>query len=135
MNRLFFRPEQCGMTKTDAAAQVSGPADCILQAAMPNLYLHKEPFMHNLCLHAPFIANWQVHVPRCFATPAGMCVPCPSPQTLAGINPDVALESYTMNITTLEVHCLLQCPLVWQRCLFASCFAAAAWLGWAKGQG
>ena len=22
MNRLFFRPEQCGMTKTDAAAQV-----------------------------------------------------------------------------------------------------------------
>jgi ubiquitin-like modifier-activating enzyme 5 len=21
MNRLFFRPEQCGMTKTDAAAQ------------------------------------------------------------------------------------------------------------------
>jgi ubiquitin-like modifier-activating enzyme 5 len=43
MNRLFFRPEQCGMTKTDAAAQ-----------------------------------------------------------TLAGINPDVALESYTMNITTLE---------------------------------
>ncbi len=43
MNRLFFRPEQCGMTKTDAAAQ-----------------------------------------------------------TLAGINPDVALESYTMNITTLQ---------------------------------
>lgn len=24
MNRLFFRPEQCGMTKTDAAAQVGG---------------------------------------------------------------------------------------------------------------
>lgn len=23
MNRLFFRPEQCGMTKTDAAAQVA----------------------------------------------------------------------------------------------------------------
>lgn len=22
MNRLFFRPDQCGMTKTDAAAQV-----------------------------------------------------------------------------------------------------------------
>jgi ubiquitin-like modifier-activating enzyme 5 len=43
MNRLFFRPEQCGMTKTDAAAQ-----------------------------------------------------------TLGSINPDVALESYTMNITTLE---------------------------------
>ncbi|EFN52074.1 hypothetical protein CHLNCDRAFT_9288, partial [Chlorella variabilis] len=43
MNRLFFRPEQCGMTKTDAAAQ-----------------------------------------------------------TLSGINPDVALESYTMNITTLD---------------------------------
>jgi ubiquitin-like modifier-activating enzyme 5 len=43
MNRLFFRPEQCGMTKTDAAAQ-----------------------------------------------------------TLAGINPDVALEPYTMNITTLQ---------------------------------
>lgn len=43
MNRLFFRPEQSGMTKTDAAAQ-----------------------------------------------------------TLAGINPDVALESYTMNITTLR---------------------------------
>jgi ubiquitin-like modifier-activating enzyme 5 len=42
MNRLFFRPDQCGMTKTDAAAE-----------------------------------------------------------TLAGINPDVALESYTMNITTL----------------------------------
>lgn len=78
---------------------------------MPNLYLHKDPFMHNLCLHAPFIANWQLHVPRCFATPAGMCVPRPSPQTLAGINPDVALESYTMNITTLEVHCLY-CPAV-----------------------
>ncbi len=43
MNRLFFRPEQCGMTKTDAAAQ-----------------------------------------------------------TLAGINPDVKLESYTMNITTVD---------------------------------
>ena len=43
MNRLFFRPEQSGMTKTDAAAQ-----------------------------------------------------------TLASINPDVALESYTMNITTLQ---------------------------------
>lgn len=42
MNRLFFRPEQCGMTKTQAAAQ-----------------------------------------------------------TLGGINPDVALEPYTMNITTL----------------------------------
>lgn len=26
MNRLFFRPEQCGMTKTDAAAQVGPPA-------------------------------------------------------------------------------------------------------------
>ena len=43
MNRLFFRPEQAGMTKTDAAAQ-----------------------------------------------------------TLAGINPDVALESFTANITTLQ---------------------------------
>ena len=43
MNRLFFRPEQSGMTKTDAAAD-----------------------------------------------------------TLAGINPDVALESYHMNITTLK---------------------------------
>lgn len=28
MNRLFFRPEQCGMTKTDAAAQARlGPRD------------------------------------------------------------------------------------------------------------
>lgn len=43
MNRLFFRPEQCGMTKTDAAAD-----------------------------------------------------------TLSDINPDVVLEPYTMNITTLE---------------------------------
>ena len=43
MNRLFFRPDQAGMTKTDAAAE-----------------------------------------------------------TLAEINPDVSLESYTMNITTLE---------------------------------
>lgn len=43
MNRLFFRPEQAGMTKTEAAAQ-----------------------------------------------------------TLMGINPDVAIESYTMNITTLQ---------------------------------
>ena len=43
MNRLFFRPEQSGMTKTDAAAD-----------------------------------------------------------TLGGINPDVALESYHMNITTLQ---------------------------------
>ena len=43
MNRLFFRPEQCGMTKTEAAAQ-----------------------------------------------------------TLSGINPDVSLESFTMNITTLQ---------------------------------
>jgi ubiquitin-like modifier-activating enzyme 5 len=45
MNRLFFRPEQAGMTKTDAAAQ-----------------------------------------------------------TLAGINPDVALESFTSNITTLQAR-------------------------------
>lgn len=43
MNRLFFRPDQAGMTKTDAAVQ-----------------------------------------------------------TLEGINPDVELESYTMNITTVE---------------------------------
>lgn len=43
MNRLFFRPDQAGMTKTDAAAS-----------------------------------------------------------TLADINPDVELESYHMNITTLE---------------------------------
>lgn len=43
MNRLFFRPEQAGMTKTDAAVQ-----------------------------------------------------------TLADINPDVILESYTINITTME---------------------------------
>ncbi|KAL3139967.1 hypothetical protein ABBQ38_004254 [Trebouxia sp. C0009 RCD-2024] len=43
MNRLFFRPEQSGLTKTDAAAQ-----------------------------------------------------------TLSSINPDVQLESYTMNITTVE---------------------------------
>ncbi|KAG8652672.1 ubiquitin-like modifier-activating enzyme 5 isoform X2 [Manihot esculenta] len=43
MNRLFFRPEQVGMTKTDAAVQ-----------------------------------------------------------TLADINPDVVLESYTMNITTVQ---------------------------------
>lgn len=43
MNRLFFRPEQCGMTKTEAAAQ-----------------------------------------------------------TLSGINPDVQLEPFTMNITTLN---------------------------------
>lgn len=43
MNRLFFRPEQCGMTKTEAAAQ-----------------------------------------------------------TLSGINPDVQLEPFTMNITTLD---------------------------------
>jgi ubiquitin-like modifier-activating enzyme 5 len=43
MNRLFFRPEQAGMTKTDAAVQ-----------------------------------------------------------TLVGINPDVDLESYTINITTVD---------------------------------
>ncbi|KAI3865664.1 hypothetical protein MKX03_001524 [Papaver bracteatum] len=43
MNRLFFRPEQCGMTKTDAAVQ-----------------------------------------------------------TLSDINPDVILESYTLNITTMQ---------------------------------
>lgn len=43
MNRLFFRPEQSGLTKTDAAAE-----------------------------------------------------------TLSSINPDVQLESYTMNITTVE---------------------------------
>jgi len=43
MNRLFFRPEQCGMTKTDAAAE-----------------------------------------------------------TLSHINPDVDIESYTMNITTVD---------------------------------
>eukprot|EP01025_Chloroclados_australasicus_P044122 TRINITY_DN47579_c0_g1_i4.p1 TRINITY_DN47579_c0_g1~~TRINITY_DN47579_c0_g1_i4.p1 ORF type:complete len:470 (+),score=73.25 TRINITY_DN47579_c0_g1_i4:104-1513(+) len=43
MNRLFFRPEHCGMTKTDAAVK-----------------------------------------------------------TLSEINPDVAMESYTMNITTME---------------------------------
>ena len=41
MNRLFFRPEQCGMTKTEAAAQTlsecaargTPAADCVLQAA------------------------------------------------------------------------------------------------------
>ena len=27
MNRLFFRPEQAGMTKTDAAAQTLGVAN------------------------------------------------------------------------------------------------------------
>lgn len=43
MNRLFFRPDQAGMTKTDAAAA-----------------------------------------------------------TLQDINPDVAIESFTMNITTLQ---------------------------------
>lgn len=43
MNRLFFRPDQAGMTKTDAAAQ-----------------------------------------------------------TLQDINPDVAIQSFTMNITTLK---------------------------------
>ena len=53
MNRLFFRPEQCGMTKTDAAAQ-----------------------------------------------------------TLAGINPDVALESYTDNITTLDGYERFKATLV-----------------------
>jgi molybdopterin/thiamine biosynthesis adenylyltransferase len=29
MNRLFFRPEQCGMTKTDAAAQTLSEYACI----------------------------------------------------------------------------------------------------------
>jgi ubiquitin-like modifier-activating enzyme 5 len=43
MNRLFFRPDQVGMTKTDAAVQ-----------------------------------------------------------TLSGINPDVTLESYSLNITTVK---------------------------------
>ncbi|KDD71981.1 ThiF family protein, partial [Helicosporidium sp. ATCC 50920] len=43
MNRLFFRPEQCGLTKTEAAAQ-----------------------------------------------------------TLSGINPDVALEPFTMNVTSVS---------------------------------
>jgi molybdopterin/thiamine biosynthesis adenylyltransferase len=27
MNRLFFRPEQCGMTKTDAAAETLSKCD------------------------------------------------------------------------------------------------------------
>ncbi len=33
-------------------------------------------------------------------------------QTLAGINPDVALESYTMNITTLQGFELFKSSLV-----------------------
>lgn len=33
---------------------------------------------------------------------SGRCRASPAAQTLAGINPDVALESFTMNITTLE---------------------------------
>ena len=31
MNRLFFRPEHAGMTKTDAAAQTLGETACIMQ--------------------------------------------------------------------------------------------------------
>lgn len=56
MNRLFFRPEQSGMTKTDAAAA-----------------------------------------------------------TLSGINPDVALESYHMNITTLKGYESFKQSLLGQR--------------------
>lgn len=52
MNRLFFRPEQVGMTKTDAAVQ-----------------------------------------------------------TLSDINPDVVLESYTLNITTVEGFETFMCSL------------------------
>ncbi|GAB4815026.1 hypothetical protein N2152v2_002072 [Parachlorella kessleri] len=65
MNRLFFRPDQCGMTKTDAAAQARMPGLTFFVA--PRVYL-----MHSVSQH-----------------------------TLAGINPDVALESFTMNITTV----------------------------------
>ena len=52
MNRLFFRPEQSGLTKTDAAAQ-----------------------------------------------------------TLSSINPDVQLESYTMNITTIDGFEAFKCSI------------------------
>ena len=33
MNRLFFRPEQCGMTKTDAAAETL--SKCMLACLLP----------------------------------------------------------------------------------------------------
>ena len=83
MNRLFFRPEQCGMTKTDAAAQVAGwlRGDAAVLAC--STWHLGPPWAPGYC------------PPPCLALPR---------QTLAGINPDVALESYTMNITTLEVR-------------------------------
>ena len=74
MNRLFFRPEQCGMTKTDAAAQVHATS--------------ASGFAHGAAV------VWLGG-----ALPPSLC---PALQTLAGINPDVTLESYTMNITTLQ---------------------------------
>ncbi len=72
MNRLFFRPEQCGMTKTDAAVQVLSSNALPAWGLGLTLYRSRRP----------------QHIA--------------APQTLSGINPDVALESYTMNITTLD---------------------------------
>lgn len=84
MNRLFFRPEQCGMTKTDAAAQTLSE--------------------RHTCRHLP--SGWLLgHTHPC-------CARCPQRPTShaphhvslvpGGINPDVAIEAYTMNITTVD---------------------------------
>ena len=71
-----MRPEQCGMTKAAAAAQtLSPPPLSILSPAS---------------------------VPPCRPEQCGMTKTDAAAQTLSGINPDVKLESYTMNITTVQ---------------------------------
>ena len=74
MNRLFFRPEQCGMTKTDAAAQVGG-----LRPDGASLGAQRRRARRSV-------------VAQLFTCPP-TAAPRRVSQTLAGINPDVALES------------------------------------------
>jgi ThiF family len=80
MNRLFFRPEHAGMTKTDAAAQTLGTCNASTSVTLSR--------------------NTQ----RKGVVPASLCTAqtCAVVKSAEGINPDVQLEAFHMNITTLE---------------------------------
>ena len=113
MNRLFFRPDQAGMTKTDAAAQTLGlvpPAphlNLITLDPAPNLSSCLRPSDSQNCqclafsrrllcreLHPVSREHKHLNVSATLNPYLG--------HGAAGINPDVALESYKMNITTLR---------------------------------
>lgn len=98
MNRLFFRPEQCGMTKTDAAAQTLGeqPGHTLslpLPLSSPSLHLSLSPSLTLSLWLSPFLSLWLSYI--------HMLSLSLSPWRPAGINPDVSIESFTMNITTI----------------------------------